>query len=127
MTRTFKESYSLDYTISGKDGSSMSFEELVEDKEDAYNNLLNDELVLQLINTLSDGTSKPIYGDSPVIGKCCLTQRTVALHLYLGYTNKELQEMFNVKSKVITNLKKEIQEELAFVLDNFNNGYGLAL
>ena len=127
MVRTFKETYSLDFTIAGKDGSSMAFEEVIEDRCNDYEELLHNEVALQLINSLSDGTSKPIYGKSPVIGTCCLTQRTVALHLYLGYSNKELQEMFGVTSRVIRKYKSEVQEELAYVLENYKEGYGLVI
>lgn len=115
--RTLKETLSLDKTYDDSDKTMM---DTIVDHSDLYEDLISNDTVLQIINSLSDSANHFIYADSPVIGKCKLTRRTVAVHLFLGYTCRDIANIFDVDSTEITSIKKKIKNDLAPFKDLLN-------
>lgn len=123
MVRTQKQNYSFDYCISdGDDATTLA--DVTPDTRDLYEELISNDTVMQLIDSLPDTCNDMMYGKSPFIGTCKLTGRTVALHQFLGWKDKDIADMFisdiyneRVVRSRIRELKKANQEELGFFKD----------
>lgn len=103
--RTQKEAVSLDATTD----TEATLLDMLQDTSDLYQDLISNETVLSMINSLSNACNEFIYANSPIIGTCKLTMRIVAIHLYLGYSCKDIADMFDVEPKTITSMKKAIK------------------
>ncbi|MFW6029674.1 MAG: hypothetical protein ACOCRO_05405 [Halanaerobiales bacterium] len=119
MSRTYKERISLDNP--DKDGLT-----LMERLDNGFDTLLNtidsireNELLMAIENLPEERGDVRIEGYSPVLGKCCLSMKIVAVHLIMGYKVPDIAKMFinphrgkPVSNPTIYNIRNELREYL---------------
>ena len=99
-----KDSVSMD--IEDEDGFSISMVlPSKQNLEREVDSSLERERILELIP--NDSLLDEVI-DSPILGKCKMSLRVLALHLEAGFTAKEISVMFNVKSKVIHRFRHDL-------------------
>lgn len=85
---------SMDGALSSDESSKSTFGDMLASKWNDYEELMNQEIIVEMINSLSDSSTSKYIGKSPLVGTCKPTQRTIAIHLCMGYSINEIAEMF---------------------------------
>lgn len=112
ISRKYREQFSLDKE--NEEGS--DFYSCTPSKENTEQDVIDNELVDTVLETLSNETNSKVLGFSPVLGEMKMTERNILYHLVHGYRIGEIAEMFKnpksgkpISSSSISRIAKEAQ------------------
>lgn len=93
---------------------------LAEDGRPSAQELLESEYERNLILKMLPNEDNHMVGNSPILGKCCMTLRVLALHLEYGFKPEEIGNMFSYKNRNISpsTVNKYIKELRVYVKEN---------
>ena len=95
ISRKYREQFSLDKEA--EEGT--DFYNIMPSNENIEINYLEDSLVNEILDSLSDETTSKVEGFSPILGQIKMTERVIFFHILQGYKIGEIANFFkNPKS-----------------------------
>lgn len=118
--REEKYLYSLEYEYEDDEYGYRQLKDMVESDFDLEDKLFENKVYSIIRNLPNDrDTGKEIYGESPILGECRLTLKTLGLHLIEGFSGVEISKMFesrmvdgHISFSLVYKMKKKLRKEI---------------